>query len=332
MFNSMRKKYLGNRMFFLEFIILSLFIVSFSGCNFSKASYNNIPLGIDENLLKTQYPNLKEIDPLEFETKKDNIQFDKILIEKSRNNDIEREYYFISNTKLFGIFVLYANSINWEKIVKDFTAKYGQAGVQANMGVNGAAMVWQANDATITLMRSGQTQTKVKLPSGHQKMTEANQIMLIFWPGVKNIDYRLKKLIFIILFFSLVGLGLAVYNITVKKSQEFLAKYSQLDSKNSFDEFKKIIAWQMYVFFPVLIFLTTPLILLIYVFVQGILTFNNDFIVLIIFISVYVYVFKKSKRYKQLEDKLKNIQVQPDLLKQKDRLINTWLHKPFPDW
>jgi fatty acid desaturase len=111
--------------------------------------------------------------------------------------------------------------------------------------------------------------------------------------------------------------------------QRFVRHVRSFDSTAEIEAFKAIVARQMYAALAQIVLLIVPPILFFVGIVRKVLG-PGDVLFIIVPSLVVILV---AALYKQVEKQAKSIPAQDDeLRRQRDRIIETWLKKPVPDW
>jgi hypothetical protein len=111
--------------------------------------------------------------------------------------------------------------------------------------------------------------------------------------------------------------------------QRFARHVRSIDSTAEIEAFKAIVARQMYAALAQIVLLIVPPILFFVGIARKVLG-PGDVLFIIVPSLVVILV---AALYKQVEKQVKSIPAQDDeLRRQRDKIIETWLKKPLPDW
>jgi hypothetical protein len=111
--------------------------------------------------------------------------------------------------------------------------------------------------------------------------------------------------------------------------QRFAKKVESFNSTHEIEQFKGVVARQMYAALVQIVLLAVPPILFFVGLAKGELT-PGDLIFIIVPSAVVILV---AMLYKQTEKRVQSTPAHDDeLRRQRDAIIHTWLKKPLPDW
>ncbi len=123
--------------------------------------------------------------------------------------------------------------------------------------------------------------------------------------------------------------GLVYCLIFIRKFTNFLNLVSRIQNDLDMEEFKKLVKENMYAALANIVFLGGSWIL--YFIGYFIKILNIVDFVFILIPAVLIVIF--SLKLKTLEKKLQNLSADsPTLEDERDRVVDIWLHKPFPNW
>ena len=123
--------------------------------------------------------------------------------------------------------------------------------------------------------------------------------------------------------------GLVYCLIFIKKFTNFLNSVNMLKNDLDMKEFKKLVKENMYAALANIVFLGGSWILYFIGFFIKILNIIDFGFILIPAVLIVIF----SLKLKTLEKKLQNLPTEnPALEDERDRVVDIWLHKPFPNW
>ena len=111
--------------------------------------------------------------------------------------------------------------------------------------------------------------------------------------------------------------------------KDFVSSTPRLESSHDIEKFKIIVAHQMYAALVQIVFLATPPIVYFIGIFRGVLS-PSDIVFIIVPSAVILIV---AAMYRGHEKRAKSIPTaDPELERQRDAIVRTWLRKPLPDW
>ncbi len=134
---------------------------------------------------------------------------------------------------------------------------------------------------------------------------------------------------FVVLLLGLPALALVNSVIHAIALKRFLAEVPRLMSSSDLERFKKMVAGQMYGALVQIVLLGAPLV----VFLVGIVTkvLGPGDILLVVGPSLVILV--AGLLVKPIEAQARTLGTDDPVLEgQRNAIVDTWLHRPFPDW
>ncbi len=111
--------------------------------------------------------------------------------------------------------------------------------------------------------------------------------------------------------------------------KNFLSSTPRLESSHDLERFKTVVAHQMYAALIQIVLLATPPIVFFFGIFRGVLNPSDLFYI----IGPSAVILIVAAMYRGHEKRAKSIPTaDPELEKQRDAIIHTWLRKPLPDW
>lgn len=111
--------------------------------------------------------------------------------------------------------------------------------------------------------------------------------------------------------------------------KSFVLTTPRLESSNDLERFKTVVAHQMYAALAQIVLLATPTILYFAGIVLGVLSPSDVLFV----IGPSAVILIVAAGYRSWEKQAKSIPTtDPELERQRDAMVHTWLRKPWPDW
>ncbi len=111
--------------------------------------------------------------------------------------------------------------------------------------------------------------------------------------------------------------------------KNFVTSTPRLESSHDLERFKVVVAHQMYAALAQIVFLAAPPLIYFVGLFRGVLR-PSDILYVIVPSAIIIVV---AAMYRGGEKRAKTIPTtDPELLKQRDAIVHTWLRKPLPDW
>ena len=111
--------------------------------------------------------------------------------------------------------------------------------------------------------------------------------------------------------------------------KNYVSSTPRLESSHDLERFKTVVAHQMYAALAQIVLLAAPPIIFFAGIILGVLS-PSDILYVIGPSAIIIIV---AAMYRSWEKRAKTIPTaDPELQKQRDAIVHTWLRKPFPDW
>ncbi len=137
------------------------------------------------------------------------------------------------------------------------------------------------------------------------------------------------RTIYLLLMVALPAIGVLNAFWFGNELKSFIASTPKLASSRDMEEFKTVVAHQMYAALAQIVLLATPPILYFAGLFQGVLRPSD-----IVFILVpSMVILAVAAIYRGGEARAKTMPAtDPELERQRDAIVQTWMRKPWPDW
>lgn len=110
----------------------------------------------------------------------------------------------------------------------------------------------------------------------------------------------------------------------------YLDRYRAIDTRQDLEAFKTLAKTNMYGAWVAMVVAGLPIALFVYGLMRGLLGGSPARFLLMLPMSVVLLFTKKMKQNEQLAQNLPV--TDPILKKERDRVVDVWMHKAFPDW
>ena len=125
------------------------------------------------------------------------------------------------------------------------------------------------------------------------------------------------------------GIGLLVSIYFGFDLKRFVATTPEIDSQSDLERFKQIVKKQMYGALGQFVILIIPTLLFLYGFFSRTLFFRD----VAYLIVPSLVILAAGLYFKTLERRAQTLPIaNPQLQPERDRVVEVWKHKPFPDW
>jgi len=125
-------------------------------------------------------------------------------------------------------------------------------------------------------------------------------------------------------------LGLIVSFYFGSLLKKFLTTTPAINSLQDIERFKQLVKGQMYAALVQIVILSIPIIVFAYGFWIKVLKPNTDILYMLV---PSLVVLGAGMTLKSVERKVQNVPTATDeLAKERDRIVDIWLHQPFPNW
>lgn len=111
--------------------------------------------------------------------------------------------------------------------------------------------------------------------------------------------------------------------------KRFADVVGQIESGRDLKRFKRLAAWQMYLTLVVIGVYVIWTAALAWAFFSGEFRFM-ELIRLMLVISPVLFITGQAHKY--FERRVQRLPISDNLRAERDRVVQTWLHSPFPDW
>lgn len=112
--------------------------------------------------------------------------------------------------------------------------------------------------------------------------------------------------------------------------KRFLTSTPEIKSAQDMEQFKQLVKGQMYAALAQIVILSIPILVFVYGFWIKELKPNTDILYML---APSLVVLGAGMAMKSVEHKVQNVPTKTeDLTKERDRIVDIWLHQPFPNW